>query len=83
MSLADLNGVAEKISAALNAHNVAVRRLATGRGNAVSIGDRIRTLGVKTRRPMPAMLVDALAITTASEVPDEDAYSVEDVKIDE
>jgi DNA recombination protein RmuC len=83
MSLADLNGVAEKISAALNAHNVAVRRLATGRGNAVSIGDRIRTLGVKTRRPMPAMLVDALAITTASEVPDEDAYSVEDVQIDE
>jgi hypothetical protein len=34
------------------------KRLATGRGNAVSIGDRIRSLGVKTRRPTPMMLLD-------------------------
>jgi hypothetical protein len=58
LSLGDLNTVAERIQGALTAHNEAVKRLATGRGNAVSIGDRIRSLGVKTRRPTPAMLVD-------------------------
>jgi DNA recombination protein RmuC len=81
-SLADLNGVAEKINAALNAHNDAVKRLATGRGNALSIGDRIRALGVKTRRPIPTMLVDGLGITTASEASDEGVYC-EDVQVDE
>ena len=42
MSLVDLNTVAERIQGALTAHNEAVKRLATGRGNAVSIGDRFR-----------------------------------------
>src|SRR5207249_7473967 len=54
MSLVDLNGVAEKITAAMSAHNEAVRRLSTGRGNALSIGARIRSLGVKPKRPMPS-----------------------------
>jgi DNA recombination protein RmuC len=67
MSLGDLNGVAEKITAALSAHNEAVKRLATGRGNALSVGERIRGLGVKTKRPMPAMLVDEGAITAVAE----------------
>jgi DNA recombination protein RmuC len=62
-SLTDLNGVAEKITGALNAHNEAVKRLSTGKGNALSIGERIRSLGVKTKRPMPSMLVDSLPIT--------------------
>jgi DNA recombination protein RmuC len=62
-SLIDLNGVAEKITGALNAHNEAVKRLSTGKGNALSIGERIRSLGVKTKRPMPSMLVDSLPIT--------------------
>ncbi|HUZ91700.1 MAG TPA: DNA recombination protein RmuC [Methylocella sp.] len=61
-SLVDLNGVAEKISGALTAHNEAVKRLSKGRGNALSIGERIRSLGVKTKRPMPAMLVDGVPI---------------------
>src|SRR5207244_3165017 len=43
MSLGDLNGVAEKITAALGAHNEAVKRLSSGRGNALSIGARIRS----------------------------------------
>jgi len=58
LSLGDLNGVAEKITAALNTHNEAVKRLSTGRGNVLSIGTRMRDLGVKAKRPMPAMLVD-------------------------
>jgi DNA recombination protein RmuC len=67
MSLTDLNGVTERMTAALNAHNEAVRRLSTGKGNALSLGERIRSLGVKTKRPMPAMLVDGVPITSVSE----------------
>ena len=66
-SLVDLNGVAEKITAALTAHNEAVKRLSTGKGNALSIGERIRGLGVKTKKPMPAMLVDGILTTPPSE----------------
>jgi DNA recombination protein RmuC len=57
LSLIDLNTVAEKMADAAGAHNNAVRRLSTGRGNALSIGERIRTLGVKGK-PMPSMLAD-------------------------
>jgi DNA recombination protein RmuC len=67
MSLGDLNGVADKLNGALAAHNEAVKRLSTGRGNVLSMGDRIRGLGVKTRRPMPAMLVDGVSITSEAE----------------
>jgi DNA recombination protein RmuC len=66
LSLADLNSVAEKIAAALSAHNDAVKRLCTGRGNALSLGNRLRALGVKTRHAIPPMLVDDLPLTTAA-----------------
>lgn len=62
LSLGDLNGVSEKINAALCAHHGAVRRLSTGRGNVLSIGARMRDLGVKAKRPIPAMLVEGGAI---------------------
>ena len=77
MSLVDLNTVAERIQGALTAHNEAVKRLATGRGNAVSIGDRIRSLGVKTRRPTPMMLLDDALI------PPETDGAMEEVNTDE
>ena len=64
LSLTDLNIVAEKMADASAAHNSAVKRLSTGRGNALSLGERIRTLGVKSR-PMPAMLVDGAAVAPA------------------
>jgi DNA recombination protein RmuC len=67
MSLADLNGVAEKINAALSAHNGAVKRLSAGRGNVLSIGARMRDLGVKTKRPIPTMLVDGGVISATTE----------------
>jgi DNA recombination protein RmuC len=67
LSLGDFNGVAEKITAALNAHNEAVKRLCTGRGNALSIGTRMRELGVKAKRPMPAMLGDGGVIAAITE----------------
>jgi len=67
LSLDDLNCVAEKITAALNTHNEAVKRLSTGRGNVLSLGARMRDLGVKTKRPMPAMLVDGGVIGPTTE----------------
>jgi DNA recombination protein RmuC len=67
LSLGDFNGVAEKITAALNTHNEAVKRLSTGRGNVLSIGTRMRDLGVKAKRPMPAMLGDGGTITAITE----------------
>jgi DNA recombination protein RmuC len=62
MSLADLNVVAEKLAGASAAHNEAVKRLSTGRGNALSLGERIRGLGVKSRRQMPDMLIDGAPV---------------------
>jgi len=71
--------VADKIRDALEAQNGAVKRLSSGKGNALSIGQRIRELGVTARRPMPSM-VDGLAIFAessgeieADETPSEDA----------
>ncbi|HTV90102.1 MAG TPA: DNA recombination protein RmuC [Stellaceae bacterium] len=64
LSLVDLNIVAEKMADAAGAHNAAVKRLSTGRGNALSLGERIRSLGVKSR-PLPAMLVDGMTVTAA------------------
>ena len=64
-SVTDLHGVAEKIADALGAHNDAVKRLSSGKGNALSIGQRIRDLGVKTRRPAPTVLVDGIPIAAS------------------
>jgi DNA recombination protein RmuC len=50
-SLADLNVVAERMNSALAAHGDAVKRLSTGKGNVLSIGERIRSLGAKTKAP--------------------------------
>jgi DNA recombination protein RmuC len=66
-SLIELNCVAERITEALNAHNEAVKRLSTGKGNALTIGERIRSLGVQTKRPMPSMLVDGVSVTAPTE----------------
>ena len=77
MSLVDLNGVAEKMNGALAAHNDDVKRLSTGRGNAMSVAERIRSLGVKTKRPMPPMLVDGVALASGAEEFAETAYAAE------
>jgi DNA recombination protein RmuC len=66
-SLGEFNVVAEKIVAALNTYNEAVKRLSTGRNNVLSIGSRMRELGVQAKRTMPSMVVDGLLIRTASE----------------
>jgi DNA recombination protein RmuC len=74
LSLGDLNSVTEKITAALNTHNEAVKRLSTGRGNVLAIGARMRDLGVKAKRPMPVMLVDGGMIAATTEELFRDAH---------
>jgi DNA recombination protein RmuC len=71
-SVGDLNMVAEKMNAAMIAHNDAVKRLSTGRGNALLLGERIRQLGVRTKRQVPAVMVDGLPIVAALEHEDDD-----------
>jgi DNA recombination protein RmuC len=71
LSLVDLNVVAEKMADAYAAHNEAVKRLSTGRGNLLSVGERIRTLGVKSK-PMPAMLVDGATVAAPEPFTDDE-----------
>ncbi len=74
-SLIDLNVVTEKITSALGTHNEAVKRLSMGKGNVLSIGERIRSLGVQTKNSMPEMLVDGISIA-ATEAFEENASEV-------
>jgi DNA recombination protein RmuC len=81
MSLIDLNGVGEKITGALNAHYEAIKRLSSGKGNALSLGERIRNLGVETKRPMPSMIVDGISIAAQADDSGEHISSETDGKL--
>jgi DNA recombination protein RmuC len=81
-SLTELNSVATKITDALNAHNEAVKRLSIGKGNALSIGVRIRSLGVKTKNATPSMLIDGVSITPPIEDSEENISSETDRETD-
>lgn len=74
-SVADLCLVRDKISDALDAQDEAVRRLSTGKGNALSIGQRIQDLGVKTKRPIPSVVDGLAVIADGAERLDEDVVS--------
>ena len=54
----DLNDVHEKIQAAARAHNEAMRKLATGRGNALSRAQQLKGLGVSSKKELPPVLID-------------------------
>jgi DNA recombination protein RmuC len=78
MSVTDLHAVEDKISGALEAQKDAIKRLSTGKGNALSIGERIRGLGVKTPRPTPAVQVDGIPIAIVADEPDETCDAADD-----
>ena len=59
----------------------AVKRLSTGKGNALSVGERIRSLGVKTKRPMPSMLVEGVSLAAPTEDSEEHGSSESDAKL--
>jgi DNA recombination protein RmuC len=65
-SMSDLNAVAEKMGAALSAHGDAMKRLFTGRGNAITIGDKMKALGVKAKKP-PTIAIDGLVLHSSAE----------------
>lgn len=67
LSLTDLQAVSDKMQAAMATHEGAVKRLSTGKGNALSIGERIKMLGVKTRRAAPALAVNGIPLMGADE----------------
>ena len=52
----------------------AMKRLSFGRGNALSIGERIRNLGVKTKKAMPSMLVEDVPVVAQAEDSDENDF---------
>jgi DNA recombination protein RmuC len=55
----DLNDVHEKIQAAARAHNEAMKKLATGKGNALSRAQQLKGLGVSSKKEIPPVLVGA------------------------
>lgn len=65
-SLIDLNPCRENTEA-LNSHYEAVKRLPTEKGNALYIAERIRSLAVKTKRPMSSMPVDGVLVIAPTE----------------
>jgi DNA recombination protein RmuC len=71
ISVADLHSVEDKITGALEAQRDAIKRLSTGKGNALTIGERIRSLGVKTKRPAPAVQVDGISIAITEDEAEE------------
>jgi DNA recombination protein RmuC len=54
----DLNDVTQKIQAAADAHNAAMKRLATGKGNALSRAEKLKLLGVSSKKGFPGILLD-------------------------
>lgn len=66
LSLADFSGAADKLRAALESHNEAVRRLSTGRGGVLFLGDKMKELGVATRRPTPQVRIDGVPVQAGS-----------------
>ncbi|MGH9534511.1 MAG: DNA recombination protein RmuC [Terriglobales bacterium] len=70
-SLSGLNDSRARIAGALEAHDKAVKRLADGKGNVLSLGSRIAQLGAVPKKPMPAVQTEAEALTTGEGESDE------------
>lgn len=71
MSIEELHTVEDKMGDALEAQRNAIKRLSTGKGNALTLGERIKSLGVKTRRPAPTIQVEGIPIAIAAGNDDE------------
>jgi DNA recombination protein RmuC len=55
----DLNNVSQKLQSAWDAHAEAMKKLATGKGNALSRAEKLRTLGVASKKDLPVVLAGA------------------------
>ena len=53
----DLNDVTDKIQKAADSHQEAMKKLSTGRGNALGRAQKLRALGVSPKKDMPVILL--------------------------
>ena len=53
----DLNDVSQKLQSAADAHAEAMKKLATGKGNALMRAQRLKGLGVSSKKELPVVLV--------------------------
>ena len=52
----DLNDVSQKIGAAAEAHSEAMKKLSAGKGNALGRAQRLKALGVASKKEIPAII---------------------------
>lgn len=55
--VSDLNDVSAKIQAAADAHGEAMKKLATGKGNALSRSQKLKSLGVTSKKEFPVVVL--------------------------
>jgi len=69
--VADLNEVSEKISKAAAAHDAAVKKLATGKGNALKAAEKLIDMGVGPKSKLKFVIIDGekRSIDEEDEVP--------------
>jgi len=55
----DLNDVSQRLQAASDSHSEAMKKLATGRGNALSRAQKLKSLGVTSKKELPGVTIGA------------------------
>jgi DNA recombination protein RmuC len=63
----DMQAVGQKLTGASEAHEEAYKKLMTGRGNLVKTAERVKKLGVKPTKTLPAPVVELAADTDDEE----------------
>jgi DNA recombination protein RmuC len=53
----DLNDVSQKLQSAADAHAEAMKKLATGKGNALSRAQKLKALGVSSKKDIPVVFL--------------------------
>jgi DNA recombination protein RmuC len=61
--------VSRKLQAAAISHNEAMKKLSSGQGNALSRAQKLKSLGVASKKTLPAVLIEGESHT----IPDDDA----------
>lgn len=54
----DLNEVSDKIRKAASAHDSAMKRLSSGKGNALGRAQKLKSLGVSSKKDIPLVVID-------------------------
>jgi DNA recombination protein RmuC len=72
----DLNNVSQKLQSAADAHAEAMKKLSTGRGNALGRAQRLKALGVQSRKEIPVVLLGSEKhVVGADDAEEEDALA--------